>query len=416
MLDGPIDSASMDVSDPPQWPEGMEWMDHFDFWENEEHQRSPYDHYRQLRQHRPVARSEALGGYWLLTNFHDIETVLRDQANFSSAKMTLPYMPEPAGPRIPLSLDAPEHLPYRRMLMPLFTPGMALDMEPLARQFAGELLDGVDNSGPVDFVEAFAVPFPQQVLLTWLGVPESGFQLLADLDVPIRRSTHDSTFKEAAFQARVEADRYFTDLVETRSATGPIGPDLLSYLVEAKVNDRPLTLNEVQRILMLMYSAGLHTTAASVANVVWYLAGHHELRDRLTKDPSLIAVAVEELMRWESIVSMRRTAVSDVEIGGCPIKAGDPVILFLGSAGRDEEVHNRGEEVDIDRPSYRHLNFGAGAHRCLGSHFARMELRVALEVLHARFPRYAIAQGTSPVHHTGIERGLSELWIDLEAA
>jgi cytochrome P450 len=199
--------------------------------------------------------------------------------------------------------------------------------------------------------------------------------------------------------------------VGRRIDTNSTDDDVVGFLIAASFDGRRLTMGEVKRILMMLYSAGLHTTMNTLANAVGYLATDHDVRDRLTAEPNRIPDAVEELMRHESIVSVRRTPVVDVEIGGVAIPAGEPMMLFLGSAGRDEDVFADPDRVDIDRVDRRHLGFGVGPHRCLGSHLARMELRLALEELHRHAPAYRLDPSHPVVRHTGVERGIDALWL-----
>jgi len=388
-----------------------DWLRTFDFWTDASHHADPYPHYTELRERCPVARSDALGGYWLVTRYDDIRAVLQDGATFSSRYITVPDTPEPAGPRIPLQLDPPEHRHYRQLLLSLFSPATAEALAPTTRAIAARLLDTFVHAGGGDFVADVAARLPPELLLRWFGFPDEGVELLACLDETIRVGTRDPSRRDEVFAARAEADAYFQHIVDERAATGPTGEDVLSVLVTATVRGRALTIEERKRILMLLYSAGLHTTTNTLSNAVAHLAAHPTLRDRLTREPGRIPDALEELMRYESIVSVRRTPLRDVVVGGVQIAAGEPIMLFLGSAGRDEAVFQDPDVVDIDRPVKTHLNFGAGPHRCLGSHVARMELRVALEELHARAPAYRLDPRRSVTRHTGVERGVDELWL-----
>jgi cytochrome P450 len=253
------------------------------------------------------------------------------------------------------------------------------------------------------------------MILTWLGVPKDGREFLTRLDdEAIRKSVGSLDARASAYAAREQANSYFGKLLTQRRASGPIGDDVLSYLVTAQVDGRELTMTEMLRICSVLYSAGLHTTATSLSNMMVYLAQHLDLRDRLVADASLIPSVVEEFMRYESITALTRIANKDVTIGGRLIREGEALLLFTGAAGRDPEYFERPDEVVIGRTNNRHLNFGVGPHRCLGSHMARMELRVALEAIHARFPHYQLAPNMPLVRHGGAERSTDELWLTLQ--
>jgi cytochrome P450 len=176
-----------------------EWLSRFDFWTDDDHADDPYPHYAELRERCPVAHSDALGGYWLCTNYDDIHAVLQDARTFSSRYITVPDHPEPAGPRVPLQLDPPEHGKFRLALAPIFTPAAAKALEPVARAIAVELLEPIAERGGGEFVHELAAPLPQRLLLGWLGFPPEGVEYLARLDEEAIRqniATHEGSHPE----------------------------------------------------------------------------------------------------------------------------------------------------------------------------------------------------------------------------
>jgi cytochrome P450 len=206
---------------------------------------------------------------------------------------------------------------------------------------------------------------------------------------------------------------YFNKVLDQR-AVDP-RDDILSGFLSASVDGRGLTREEVLDICFLLMIAGLDTVTASLDCFFAFLAQHPEHRDRLVDDPSLVPNAIEELFRWETpVTGVPRIAVQDMEIGGAQVNAGDQVMVLLGSANTDEAEFPDADVVDFDRSVNRHLAFGGGVHRCLGSHLARLELRVALREFHARIPGYRLAPGAELEYTSGI-RSLASLPLVWEA-
>lgn len=386
---------------------------HFDMWTDAEYSDNPHAFYETLQGECPVAHSDANGGFWMLSRFDDITRALQDGEVFSSRHLTLTEADESFGRRIPHQVDPPEHELYQRMLAPLFTPAVARSMEDRARQIARDLLTPFAAAGGGEFIAAYARPFPKELLLPWVGLPPEGVAHLSELDLDIHRLTASGAHDDPLLvDGKAEMAAYFATLLADRRRTGPLGPDVLSYLSTAEVGGRPLEDAEIVSIMVLSFSASLHTTISSIGNIMAYLGTHADQRDALTADPALIPNAVEELMRWESLLTVRRTPTEDVTFDGQTIPAGEPIVLFLGSAGRDPERFDDPQEVDFTRrDAKRHLNFGAGVHRCAGAHIARMELKVTLEEIHRIMPTYRVDPDRPARRYTGFERGTEELWL-----
>jgi cytochrome P450 len=194
---------------------------------------------------------------------------------------------------------------------------------------------------------------------------------------------------------------YFDAVLDEREAEGR--DDLLTTFLHTEVEGEQLSREDILDICFLFLIAGLDTVTASLDCFFSYLAGHPEQRAQLVANPGLIPAAVEELLRWETpVMGVVRIAVEDTELGGCPIKAGQHVSVLLGSANTDDAEFGDGDVVRFDREPNRHLAFGGGIHRCLGSHLARQELRVALREWHRRIPDYSVKPGEQLSYTTGI--------------
>jgi hypothetical protein len=203
-----------------------------------------------------------------------------------------------------------------------------------------------------------------------------------------------------AIEALIE---YFVSQIEDRRAHP--GDDLLSYLLQADMDGAPVEEGIVLGVAALLLIAGVDTTWSAIGSSLWHLATHHDDRDRLVDDPDLMPTAIEEMLRAYAPVTMARVVTSDVEFGGCPMKAGDKILMNFPAANRDPDVFENADTVVLDRAVNRHVAFGSGIHRCAGSNLARMELRVALEEWLRQIPRFHLADGADITWAGGQVRG-----------
>lgn len=369
-----------------------------------------YERYEELRQACPVAWSNSHGGHWVVTRYADIHEVAHCPEIFSNQPVAIPPNLGQDQPLIPLEVDPPDHTNYRQILTPLFGPVRMQALEPQIRSLVNELIDGFAARGECDFIEEFARPLPTAVFLRLMGWPQEDAPRLLKWTYDIiegKPGGTDEESNEVRTAAGMEVYTYFAELLD-QAVENP-GDDIISQLTRASFDqERELTPFEVLNIVFIVMLGGLHTVTGTLGNSIIYLAEHPEQRHRLVEDPALTASAVEELLRWESIVAPARRVTAPVTIGGVPMEVGDRVLLALGSAGRDPGEFDHADEVIFDRTPNRHLAFGSGAHRCLGSHLARIELRVALEELHRRLPDYELVPEDPPrlkLHQVkGVER------------
>jgi cytochrome P450 len=336
----------------------------------------------------------------------EIDEALRRCDVFSSSMSAVDL--QNVRPLIPLQIDPPEHKKYRKILDPLFAPRqMALLDEPITK-LVNDLMDGFDGRDEIDFATEFSIPFQSQVFLTILGLPLEELPTFLAMKDGIIRPHHvigaPMGSRSAVAHQKATADSiyaYFDKVLDERQVEGR--DDLLTTFLHTEVDGHTLTREEILDICFLFLIAGLDTVTASLDCFFAYLAQNPEQRQRLVKDPSLIPSAVEELLRWETpVMGVARVATEDVELGGCPISKGQQVTVMLGSANTDDAEFGDGDEVLLDRAVNRHLAFGGGIHRCLGSHLARQELRVALREWHRRFPEYSVKPGAELSYTVGI--------------
>jgi cytochrome P450 len=378
------------------------------------------DRVAELARTGPVVWSTAHGGHWIVTRYQEIHDVLRDPQTFSSYPNNLVTTTAGFGKFLPLELDPPEHTGYRRALQPLFGPQRMQALEDGIRSVIGELIDGFADQGAAEFISAFAHELPTRVFLTLMDWPLADAQMFTEAtDILLTGipGASEAESNEARGAAAFRMLGYFQQMIDARRAAP--GTDVTSTIIRTEVEladgVRLLTDEELNRMFFLLLIAGLHTVQGSLAWSIIHLSRNPEQRRQLIEDPSLIPSAVEEILRIEAAVVPGRRATRDVELGGVTIAAGDQLILLLCGANRDAGEFPDPAALQLDRRPNRHLSFGAGAHRCLGSHLARIELRLALAEIHRRIPDYALVEGDPPVLHAGQVRGCARLPITFTA-
>ena len=366
----------------------------------------PQPVYRELREQCPVAKGD-LGGHdvVLLSRYDDVLHALRHPETFTSASgLNLGDQP-----LLPLEVDPPVHTGYRRILNPQFVPREIEKMAPDVRKRVTELLDGLVGRGECDFHEEFATPLPSGIFITLMGLPEEALPRFYQWRDNTIRPAVEPGDMEGAARIREETGHAISDYFRERIAERRAEPDdtLLSKIVHAQIDGRALDERELLGICHLLLLGGLDTVTATLDCMIEYLATHPEQRQRLVDDPRCIPVAVEELLRWLTpVMVIPRAAAEDTTVGDVAIKKGTGVTLVLGAANGDESEF-AADVVDFDREPNKHLAFGGGHHLCLGAHLARMELRIALEELHARIPDYRLADGAEIGFSTGIRQAHS---------
>ncbi len=367
----------------------------------------PHEAYRKIRDETPVLRTVGYDGAMevIVSRYEDVCWALRHPEVFSSSAEAVSIGQEQ--PLIPLQIDPPDHLKYRRLLDPQFSPKRMAELEGGTRDFVNRLIDGFADRGTCDFHEEFATPLPSTIFLMLMGLPHEDLPtFLQWRDNTVRPDVEPGDF-EGAQRIRDQTGHDITQYFERAIAHRRSNPDdgLLSRLVHAEIEGRPLSREELLGTCHLLMLGGLDTVTATLDCSIAYLAHHPERRRQLVENPGLTAAAVEELLRWETPVQMvARVVKQDATIGGVEVKKGDRATILIGAADGDEREFEDADVVSFTREANRHVAFGGGPHRCLGSHLARLELRVALEEFHRRVPEYRIPDGTELVYSPGIRQ------------
>ena len=362
----------------------------------------PYPVYDELREQCPVAHSERSNGTWMPTKYEDVAAVAHDTEHFSSRDVGVVT---PEDRRVldspPITSDPPFHSQARRLLLPAFSPKAVDRLTPITEGFADELLDEILLNGHADAARDYAQHIPVRVISTMLGIPTDEEAMFTDWVVRILHI--GQTDPEVGRAAVIEVLEYFGEQVELRREQP--GDDLVTALLDAQLDNAPLTPRHLVGTCFLLLVAGIDTTWSSIGSSLWHLATHPEDQVRLVEDPSLIPSAVEEFLRAYAPVTMARDVVAETDIGGQQVCPGEKVLLTFPAANRDPARFDSPNEIQIDRRKNRHLAFGVGIHRCIGSNLARMELRVAIERWLDRVPPFSLTPGTEVTWTGGQVRG-----------
>ena len=386
----------------------------------------PFDIFKRLREEAPIYwHEESLDfepGFWALTKHEDIVRVSKDPMTFSSAVgghlMTMgdPEVVDPSAVAAiignMIGMDPPDHQIYRKMVAPSFTPKAIRTLEGDMRLKIRELLENVEDKGEFNFVTEISEQLPLWVLCEMMGIPESERPKIRDLvnnltDASIQQDPNN------AFQIWVNYMELFKmgrDMIEERRKSPT--DDLMSVVANTKIEGGELPPELLDGFFLLMVIAGNETTRNTLTGGLMALTDNPEEREKLLKDPALISNATDEMLRWvTSVIYFRRTATKDTNIRGQDIKAGDKVVMWYGSANRDEDIFKDGHLFRVDRDNAKkHLAFGAGEHLCLGNRLGHMQIRILFEELLDRFPN--IHSTSDPVRiPSNFLAGISELKV-----
>jgi cytochrome P450 len=377
----------------------------------------PYPAYRELRATTPVVWNDVTN-FWALTKYEDVRFVSGNPGLFTSTKgITIPDpdQPEPVQEGNLIFTDPPRHRQLRKLINSGFTRRQVTLLEPKVREIVKGILDGVDTGRDHEFAEEIAAPLPTRLIAEMIGAPADDweqFRTWSDAAV----GAADPDIEMDHIVALAELYGYFTKLIEARRSGASVGDDLLSILAAAEVDGERLTDADLLNFSFLLLVAGNETTRNLIALGTLALIDHPEQFAKLRADPSLLPLAVEEMLRFTSPVThMARQATSDVEIRGQHIKAGDTVVMLYGSANRDEEIFGpTSETFDITRNPNPHIAFGAGEHACLGAQLARLEARVMFEVLLSTYPSIELVGDVSRLRATMVP-GVKKMPVRLGA-
>jgi cytochrome P450 len=354
-----------------------EWGSDFDVLDAQ-YVADPFGIWDELRTSCPIAHTNRRGSTWLPTRYDDVTAIAHDIGHFSSLEVAV-----------------------------IFSHHRVESYEDMTRGLCSGLIDDFIAEGRADAAADYAQQIPVRVIAHILGVSPDLSDTFTGWVRDVLEFADDHDRRVHGVQGLLE---YFIAEVAKRRLEP--GDDLLSELLQTEVDGAPIENSLVLGAAALVLIAGVDTTWSAIGSSLWHLATHPTDRKRMAEDPDVMALAIEELLRAYSPVTMARVVTTDVEYGGCPMKAGDKILMNFPAANRDPEVFEHADEVILDRAHNRHVAFGSGIHRCAGSNLARMELRVALEEWLRRIPEFHLTDGEEVTWAGGQVRGPRRLPLE----
>ena len=378
----------------------------------------PYPTYRKLREKDPYHYSP-LTGALVISRYEDVDSILRDWRRFSNdqrkGEATGIRNESTRGELTPsiLSLDPPDHTRLRGLVNRAFTPRQVAKMEEHIRATAHELLDEVEGQSEFDLMSTLAVGLPTIVIAEMIGVPpedRSEFKVWSDNFARVLEPNLTPEEGRVVLETAEIFEEYFSRIIQRRR--DDMRDDLVSRLIEAEEEGDRLTTDEMQVTLRLLLVAGNETTTNLIGNGMRALLQHPEQMQILREQPELIPNAIEELLRYDSPVQVdMRTVLEDVELGGKVAPAKSRAMLLIGGANRDPEQFERPEELDVTREDAGNISFGRGIHHCLGAPLARLEGKIAFEVLLERYDEIQLSSAAPMYKQNIVLRGLRQFPI-----
>ncbi len=395
-----------------------------------EYVQSPYATYDVLREHYPVYWSEKWNA-WLITRYEDVVNVLRDFEGFSNRgryteylsslseqeRTQLAYLQHHYEHGGLVQSDPPNHTRLRKLIGGAFTPRIIAEMKTLVQQIVANLIEQFQDDEEVELIHQFAFPLPAVVIAGVLGVPAEERDVFRKWSSDVQRFLGSGqavfSYATAAQDAWRSMNTYFTELLAERRRQPR--NDLVSALAAACEDGEKLTDDELIRTCGALLIAGHETTTNLIANSVWLMLRHREVKRELQENPDLYPTAIEEFLRYESpFQTLPRTVTREATIHGQQLMPGDLVHVVLGSANRDPRRFADPEQLNIRRENNRHVAFGYGTHFCLGASLARMEAGIAIPELFRRLPNMRLCEDRPPVwKQSMVQRGMERFWLRL---
>ena len=384
-------------------------LSHYDIFDDD-FVEDPFSVFDRIRESEcPIAHTDLHGGSWMPTRHSDIVSMAQSPEIFTSREVGVIGQSAESregaygGVRVPpIDSDPPEHHIHRRAILPTFAPKTVMKYESITRDLCNSLIDGFIENGTADAASDYAQRIPVRVISMILGVP---FEMEDEFVEWVRGVLELGLLDpEVGMENRMKIITFFMEQIEDRRAN-PREDDLITDLMNLEIDGEPASDMFVLGSCNLMLIAGIDTTWSAIGASLWHLAGRADHRAQLRENPDIWISAVEELLRAYAPVTMARIVDHDTEFEGCPMSAGDRILMTFPAANRDPRVFENPDEVVLDREHNRHVAFGAGIHRCAGSNLARLELRVALQVWMERIPEFELIDPDDVTWKGGQVRG-----------
>ncbi len=369
-------------------PPVTDWVNDWD-WLDDQWGSNAIDIWNEVRGQCPVATTERYGRAFMPVTMEGVTQVAHDTEHYSSIFVSVARPDAPRRPAPPITSDPPDHHGHRRLLLPSFSPKAIAPMEDDLREFCRGLIAELDGANHADAAEQYSQHIPVHGIAQLLGVPETDADMFRDwMFRSFQIGPRDNAVK---LQVQTEMDAYHEMLLAQRMAQPQ--DDLLTLIAHAEIDGEPVDMELKKGYVGLMIIAGIDTTWSAIGSGLWHFGQHPEQRAALVAADNgdlLWNTATEEVLRYYAPVTMGRKVIADTEVAGCPVHAGDQMLLTFPAANHDPEAFEDADQFQVDREKNRHVAFGLGIHRCLGSNLARLELTVALQEWLRAFPDYEL--------------------------
>ncbi|MCA8929370.1 MAG: cytochrome P450 [Alphaproteobacteria bacterium] len=399
-----------------------DWANDYDVMD-EGYTRDPGPIWQDLRGKCPIAHTTRWGGSWMPTRYADIQEMANMVPTFSSRSITVippdPVLREELIAELkaygtenpPITADPPEHNPFKRLILPFFSPRAVAGYTAMTEDICKGLLDELEGRDTADAAVEYAQQIPPRVIAYILGIDIARAAEFTQWTQELLEL--GQTDPELRRAARAKIRTFFYEQIEARKKNP--GDDVISKLLAAEVEGQKLSDHTVAGMCNLLLVAGIDTTWSSIGSALYHFSTHPEDRKRLVAEPDLLPVAVEEVLRYYSPVTMARKVTEEVSLHGADMKPGDKLLMTFPAANRDPDVFEQPEEFVIDRQQNRHIAFGTGIHRCAGSNLARMELHVGLRLWFERYPEFSLVSEEGVTWAGGQVRGPRNVPVKLGA-
>ncbi|MEM7272179.1 MAG: cytochrome P450 [Actinomycetota bacterium] len=369
-------------------PAVTDWLNDWD-WLDPQWGPNAIDIWNDIRAVTPMASTERYGRAFMPVTMDAVSQIAHDTEHFSSVWVGVARPDAVRNPAPPITSDPPDHKGHRRLLLPSFNPKAIAKMEPELRDFCRGLIADLDGRDRADATTQYAQHIPVHGIAQLLGVPEDDADMFRDwIYRNFQLGPRDNNVRTKLF---AEMGEYFTRLMTERLEVPQ--DDMLTLVANAEIDGEPVSDQLKVGYLRLLILAGIDTTWSSIGSGLWHFAQHPEQRAALVaadNDDLLWNTASEEVLRYYAPVTMARKIIADTEVSGCPVHAGDQMLVTFPAANHDPDSFEDPDEFQIDRARNRHVAFGLGIHRCLGSNLARLEQTIALQEWLRAFPDYEL--------------------------
>jgi cytochrome P450 len=386
-----------------EMPPVENWLTDWD-WLDDQWGANAIDIWNSVREQCPVATTERYGRAFMPVTMQAVAAVANDTTNFSSIWVNVGRPDAPRSPAPPITSDPPEHHGHRRLLLPSFSPKKVAPLEEKLRTFCRTLIADLDGLDAADAAEQYSQHIPVHGICILTGIPEDDADLFRDwIYRNFQLGPRDNAVRAAVTK---EMGDYIDVLLHDRLENPQ--DDMLTLVANAEIDGEPVSWDLKLGYIRLLIIAGIDTTWSAIGSGIWHFGQHPDDVARLlavANDDLLWNTASEEVLRYYAPVTMARKVVGETEVGGCPVHPGDQMLLTFPAANHDPAAFDHPELFDIDRTNNRHVAFGLGIHRCVGSNLARLELVVALQEWLRAFPNYSLDTSTETTWANGQIRG-----------